>query len=395
MESHEVTMPDATYPGVYIEEPPDSRRKIAGVATSMAAFIGWSQEGPTSRAQLMSSWSEYGAVFGGLNSESLLSYSVYHFFGNGGRQALIARLLGDTALKPNTPGFENLLLPSSGNGGLYMLDQTGFNLLCVPAETTPPIVARLQEYCRDRGAFLIVDCDETATYESLIHGPDSSITREDASNSALYFPWIYAPDPICGDLPRALPPCGFVAGLYARTDATRGVWKAPAGIDARLVGASGITATLTDSENQVLNARAINCIRDVPTRGIVVWGGRTLRGADNLTSEWKYIPVRRLALYIEESLIRGTKWVVFEPNDETLWAQIRLNIGVFLDDLFRQGAFQGTTPRDAYFVRCDKETTTQSDIAVGIVNILVGFAPIKPAEFLIIKIQQRAGQPQA
>ncbi len=151
---------------------------------------------------------------------------------------------------------------------------------------------------------------------------------------------------------------------------------------------------MTDPENGLLNPLGINCLRTFPTFGAVVWGARTMRGADAAADEYKYVPVRRLALFIEESLYRGTKWVVFEPNDEPLWAQIRLNVGAFMHNLFRQGAFQGTTPREAYFVKCDKETTTQNDINLGIVNIAVGFAPLKPAEFVIIKIQQMAGQIQ-
>jgi phage tail sheath protein FI len=151
---------------------------------------------------------------------------------------------------------------------------------------------------------------------------------------------------------------------------------------------------LTDPENGTLNPLAINCLRSFPVIGNVVWGSRTLEGADQLASQWKYLPVRRLALYIEESLYRGTQWVVFEPNDEPLWAQIRLNLGSFMQGLFRQGAFQGKTPREAYLVKCDKETTTQDDINRGIVNILVGFAPLKPAEFVIIKISQLAGEVQ-
>jgi hypothetical protein len=149
---------------------------------------------------------------------------------------------------------------------------------------------------------------------------------------------------------------------------------------------------LTDEENGQLNQLGINCLRVFPINGRVVWGARTMRGANQLADEYKYIPVRRTALFIEESLYRGTQWVVFEPNDEPLWAQIRLNIGAFMQNLFRQGAFQGSTPREAYLVKCDKETTTQNDINLGIVNILVGFAPLKPAEFVIIKIQQLAGQ---
>ena len=154
----------------------------------------------------------------------------------------------------------------------------------------------------------------------------------------------------------------------------------------------GSVYSLTDAENGVLNPLGLNCFRVFPVYGHVCWGARTLEGSDQQASEWKYIPVRRLALFLEESLYRGTKWVVFEPNDEPLWAQIRLNVGAFMHTLFRQGAFQGKTPQEAYFVKCDKETTTQEDIDRGIVNILVGFAPLKPAEFVVIKISQKAGQ---
>jgi hypothetical protein len=182
--------------------------------------------------------------------------------------------------------------------------------------------------------------------------------------------------------------------LYARTDNDRGVWKAPAGIEATLRNVNELRSVLTDPENGTLNPLGINCLRTFPTIGTVSWGARTLDGADVQASEWKYLPVRRFTLFLEESLYRGTQFAVFEPNDEPLWAQIRLNIGAFMQTLFRQGAFQGQTPREAYFVKCDKETTTQNDINQGIVNILVGFAPLKPAEFVIIKISQIAGQIQ-
>jgi phage tail sheath protein FI len=178
----------------------------------------------------------------------------------------------------------------------------------------------------------------------------------------------------------------------ARTDATRGVWKAPAGIDASLTGVLGLSDALTDKENGVINKLGINALRTFPIFGNVVWGARTMRGADQAADEYKYVPVRRTALFLEESLYRGLKWVVFEPNDEPLWAQIRLNVGAFMQSLFRLGAFQGTTPNEAYFVKCDKETTTQDDRNKGIVNIVVGFAPLKPAEFVVVKLQQLAGQ---
>jgi phage tail sheath protein FI len=211
-------------------------------------------------------------------------------------------------------------------------------------------------------------------------------------NAALYFPRVLESDPKRDGQIDTFVPCGIIAGIMAATDAQRGVWKAPAGLDAGLSGIQGLSVNLTDDENGMLNPLGINCLRSFPAAGRVVWGARTLRGDDQLADEYKYIPVRRLALYIEESLYRGTKWVVFEPNDEPLWAQIRLNVGSFMHNLFRQGAFQGQSPRDAYFVKCDKESTTQNDIDLGIVNIIVGFAPLKPAEFVVIQLQQIAGQ---
>jgi len=180
----------------------------------------------------------------------------------------------------------------------------------------------------------------------------------------------------------------------ARIDSSRGVWKAPAGIEASLRGIVGVQYPFSDGENGVMNPRAVNTIRVFPN-GIVNWGARTMDGDNDFGSEYKYIPIRRLALFLEESLFRGLKWVVFEPNDEPLWAQIRLNVGAFMHGLFRQGAFQGSTPKDAYFVKCDSETTTQTDRNLGIVNIIVGFAPLKPAEFVVLSIQQIAGQLEA
>ncbi len=293
-------------------------------------------------------------------------------------------------LSPNQATFHTAL--NGDTSGLALLAHVDlFNLLCVPGETDTTTVTSLQKLCHDRRAFLIADCDETATFNSTKNGP-TNLTGKDSINAAFYFPWISAPDPRQANRLRAFPPCGFVSGLYAQTDAQRGVWKAPAGTEASLTGAAGVTQPLTDLENGTLNIQAINCIRAFPVYGTIIWGARTLQGNDEVGSEWKYVPVRRTALFIEESLYRALKWVVFEPNDEPLWAQIRLNIGAFMHDLFRQGAFQGSTPRDAYFVKCDKETTTQSDINRGIVNIIVGFAPLKPAEFVIIKIQQIAGQ---
>ena len=310
----------------------------------------------------------------------------------------------DTALpSPKLQGTADddgtVLLPStdSSTGGQFetqvsateaILDQIDlFNLLCVPGEIVTATITDLEQYCEDRRAFLIADSDPGITDISKLTGPPGS-----GKNAAFYFPWVQAPDALNQNRPSYFPPCGFVAGIYARTDGTRGVWKAPAGTEATLAGASGIAVQLNDKQNGVLNPLAVNCIRNFNIYGIVLWGARTTQGNDEAGSEWKYIPVRRTALFIEESLFRALKWVVFEPNDEPLWAEIRLNVGAFMQNLFRQGAFQGQTPADAYFVKCDKETTTQNDINLGIVNIVVGFAPLKPAEFVVIQIQQMAGQ---
>jgi len=387
---------EITYPGVYIEEIPNAVHSIEGVPTSITAFAGWARKGPTDRAQLVRSWIEFENKFGGLDARTLLGYSVRHFFDNGGREAYIVRIKlpsKRTVLTPNESAFEEALLPADKTGGLYHLDQiTLFNLLCVPGETNTDTITALQKFCRERRSFLIVDCSETATYQTLQSGP-GNISGEDSINSALYFPWILAPDPLQANALREFPPCGFVAGIFAETDSNRGVWKAPAGIEASLNGGVSIRSdkTISETQNGVLNKKGINCIRTFPGKGTAAWGSRSLRGADGLGSEWKYVPVRRTALFIEESIYRGLKWAVFEPNAEPLWAKIRMTVGDFMLTLFRNGALQGSKPEQAYFVKCGRETMTQSDIDIGICNVLVGFAPMKPAEFVVIKIQLMLG----
>lgn len=275
-----------------------------------------------------------------------------------------------------------------------------FNMLCLApddfGDIPPEVYQAAMGYCVMRRAILIVDSpsiwDSTLFNNPRVPLSNLGLSGTDARNAAIFYPRVFQPDPNIAGKVNACPPCGIVAGMFAKTDATRGVWKAPAGLDAALSGIRGLTVNLTDRENGILNPVGINCLRFFPAAGNVVWGSRTLRGDDQLGDEYKYIPVRRTALFIEESLYRGTQWALFEPNDEPLWAQLRLNIGSFMNDLFRQGAFQGRTPREAYFVKCDKETTTQSDINKGIVNVVVGFAPLKPAEFVVIKLQQIAGQ---
>jgi hypothetical protein len=301
----------------------------------------------------------------------------------------------------------------NGKTGIHALDRVDlFNLLCIPpplrditslpSNWTPTSAAVYQAalaLCVDRRAMLIVDPDPAwatsidRAIDNAIDGRnDLNLTGPAARNAAIYFPCVRQVDPLRDSRLDTFVPCGIIAGIYARTDVARGVWKAPAGLDAALNGVQDLQVNLNDLENGQLNPLGINCLRSMGVNGRVVWGARTLRGADESADEYKYVPVRRLALFLEESLYRGTQWVVFEPNDEPLWAQVRLNVGAFMQALFRQGAFQGTTPKEAYFVKCDSQTTTQTDINLGILNVIVGFAPLKPAEFVVIKIQQMAGQ---
>ncbi|NET85777.1 MAG: phage tail sheath family protein [Moorea sp. SIO1F2] len=282
--------------------------------------------------------------------------------------------------------------------GLYALEQADlFSLLCIPPyNSTNDVDASLIDaaiaYCQKRRAMLLIDPPSTWTDKDKAKTGIKSEVGSTSENAAIFFPRLKQANPLKDNQVEEFVPCGTVAGVFSRTDGDRGIWKAPAGLEATLVGVPQLSVSLTDAENGELNQLGINCLRTMPAAGRVIWGSRTRVGDDRLASEWKYIPVRRLALYLQESLYRGTQWVVFEPNDEPLWSQIRLNLGAFMNNLFRQGAFQGKSPAEAYFVKCDKETTTQDDINLGIVNIMVGFAPLKPAEFVIIKFQQLAGQ---
>jgi len=587
-----------TYPGVYILEAPSSQYAITGASTSIAAFIGWSNQGPVGEATMVQGRQQYNTQFGGMIPGNWLGYAVNQFFLNGGTQAYIIRLcdtsaktasntIGNLTFYANNPGkwanalfvavsnvqaasgghstfnLQVLMLMPSGlpsllesytnlstdpanplwavtvvdsdstnvtftppggsaptslpapsnsanvwiaagsltSGGTLFnatetVKQTGsnstatvsgtvngsylvltsqptgtptgtgvwtgetsnatfapttasvqtsgaplaidgsatpgadgttlvpnsaafetqltntatgypllggvpiFNLLCVPGENTAAIVAQLQQFCAQSRAFLIVDAAQTATIGT---GSSADLSKtgpadwqgnllvdQYAANSAFYFPWVSAPDPSAGMRMTLFPPCGFVAGIYAATDASRtptGVYKAPAGINAS-IGGVDLQYVLTDVQNGSLNPLGVNCLRQFPNFGVVVWGARTIAGNDALGSQWKYIPIRRLALYIESSLYAGTQWAVFEPNAEPLWGQVRLSIEAFMQGLFLGEAFAGTTPQQAYFVKCDAENNTDATTALGILNIAVGFAPLYPAEFVVIQIQQ-------
>ena len=270
-------------------------------------------------------------------------------------------------------------------------DKEDVSLIAVPGIGSQNVVGTGMNYCANRplsDCFFIGDMaqDDTTIEEAKTFR--DAITPKN-SYGAVYLPWVRMPDPT-GKTPEPIqvPPSGYVAGLYAKTDAQRGVWKAPAGTSAALGGAVGLAVNFTDVQQGNLNPYNINAIRQFAGAGIVLWGSRTVTS----DPEWNYIPVRRMAIFLRVSIYRGIQWAVFEPNDEDLWAGLRLNIGSFMMTLFRQGAFQGSTPSQAFFVKCDGETTTQGEINLGIVNVLVGFAPLKPAEFVVVKISQKAGQ---
>lgn len=512
-----------TYPGVYVEEIASGVRTISPVSPSITAFVGGTRRGIADTPTRIQSFAKFEREFGGLSPIHPMTYSVSHFFQNGGSEALVVRVTAVDALsaKISANGLP-LEVVSAGAWGNEVrvrvdyvtkdpTDQKLFNLFAYDDETgnveefrnvsTDPTAKRYvqpvletdsflirvendQQVPEDRpgdhgdvaagqwfddanaGAFtqaaggtdgaangIVQDSDirgadatrginallktnvyfsllclppasfispnlEEDTYQAaialiekdtnhkrallLVDSPSGWKSVDQAANgitnfraaikisnrAAIFFPRVKMSDPLQEGRQKEFVPCGAVAGIMARTDLQRGIWKAPAGIDARFSGVSEFTVSMNDLENGVLNPLGVNCLREFRAFGRVVWGSRTMEGSDEIGSEWKYIPVRRFALYLEENLYRGTQWVVFEPNDEPLWAQIRLNINAFMQDLFRQGAFQGASPQEAFFVRCDSTTTTQSDINRGIVNIEVGFAPLKPAEFVILKIKQ-------
>ncbi|MET4429682.1 phage tail sheath C-terminal domain-containing protein [Mycolicibacterium sp. 624] len=333
-------------------------------------------------------------------NENIAAYQL----GEGAARAQIAGIVGVDGDLPRVQDLvgQEAVNPATGMYALNLADT--INLLCVPrisrfeklAKPTENFVdaqfdaavAAFTLYCQRRRAMLLLDTPDTAPSPTAIKSfmTKNSVVRD--PNVALFYPRLTIGDPLRDYLDRSIGASGAIAGICARTDANRGVWKAPAGTEALVRGITRLETKLTDAENGILNPVGINCLRTFDLYGHVNWGGRTLVGVDAAPNQWKYIPVRRLALFLEETLYRSTLWVIHEPNDEPLWAQIRLSVGAFMNDLFQKGAFQGRTKQEAYFVHCDSTTTTPLDQERGIVNLTVGFAPLKPAEFLIISIQQ-------
>jgi phage tail sheath protein FI len=277
-----------------------------------------------------------------------------------------------------------------------------FNLLVIPGVADNGIWSAAIHFCDGKRAFYVMDPPVNASADdsysaagfTKIEDLVDTLVPHASPNGALYFPYLDTVHPLTGSI-VAQPPSGFVAGIYARTDTNRGVWKAPAGLETSILNTVGVVETgrMTDMRQGKVNPMGVNVLRSFPGSGTVVWGARTV-GTNGALEQWRYVPVRRTALFIEQTLLRNLGWVVFEPNDEPLWGAIRTSVGGFMYSLFRQGAFFGQKASDAFRVQCDSTTTTTLDIDQGIVNIVVAFRPLKPAEFVVIKIAQIAGQVQ-
>jgi phage tail sheath protein FI len=313
-----------------------------------------------------------------------------------GNPYLIGDGVPNDQLKNPVKGTDGDTMQSNDYTGAFSALDTvrDISLVAVPGVGAEDVVAEGMNYCGVRRP--LSDCFFIADMSQQDRTPGQVVQWQNhlsVANSygAVYYPWLQMADPNGGPDAVEVPPSGFVAGVYARTDAQRGVWKTPAGSQASVAGSVGLARELTDVEHGNLNTaeKSVCVIRHFPASGTVIWGGRTLSGSD---AEWRYISPRRMAIFLRKSIFDGIQWAVFEPNDEPLWSQLRLNLNAFMMTLFRKGAFQGSTPDQAFFVKVDAETTTQADIDAGVVNILVGFAPLKPAEFVVVQLSQKAGQ---
>ena len=381
-------------PGVFVEDIA-SAPPIAGVGTSTTAFVGATPTGPVAAPVLVYSFAEFEEQFGGLSADMPLGYAVRHYLLNGGRDALIARVVPAgpalTDADISDPALE------SQRRGLWLLEHAErFDILCIPPLSRTSDVGRATwdaatAYAARRRAMVIVD--PPAAWTSARDISENAIAARVSRNpnAALYFPRIKAPDPLDGDRIANFAPCGAVAGIYARTDAARGVWQAPAGAEASVVGAQGLSVALTGADLSALNEASVNVLRVLPGGAIVLWSARTLAGAVATEPQWRYVPVRRLEMFIEASIVRGLQWAELEDNGEPLWAKVRERVENFVHGLFLRRALQGRTPQDAYFVRCDESTMSPQDVEQGVLVVKVGFAPLRPAEFVIITIRQSRG----
>jgi phage tail sheath protein FI len=410
-------------PGVHVEGIGPYSPQIRPAPTGITAFIGRATRGPTNEPALVQSFQEFEAKFGGLRAECPMTYALHGFFENGGRQALVIRLHragqprrgSDSSIKrpekASTPGLpldaRTLIGSREERTGLYALEKADlFNLLCIPpdvpeGDTHPAVYQEALRYCVERRAMLIIDPPAAWSAGMDAAGAASAATRGIAAlgltgpetrNAVFYFPRLVISDPLAPGRALTLAPSGHVAGVIARTDAARGVWKSPAGSEATLRGVLRAEVAFTTREIELLNAAGINALRATPEGGPMIWGIRTLRSGEEAGDEYCYLPVRRTALHVEESIRRGLQWCVYEENAEPLWARARTAVEGYLNDLWRAGAFQGSRPGHAYYVQCGRDTTTPADVERGVCIVRAGFAPLRPAEFISLRVEVMCGQ---
>lgn len=389
-------------PGVYVQEVPSGARPIGQVGTSSAGFVGVAPDpqAPRHTVETIDNWSEFVRVFVGEATQGThLSTAVHGYFANGGSRAYVVNIgsegsLTGTAAKPT---------------GLALLEAIDdVSIVAAPGFTSPEDYDALINHCQhplrqDRVAILdtVEDVDDVGRLlevgtAGVPEGDEETGTAATPSGRGLrppnspdgyavtYFPWLVVADPVSGRRVTA-PPSGHMAGVWARTDATRGVHKAPA--NTGIAGALDLARRVSRGDQELLNPAGINCIRFFPSEGILVWGARTLAAE---ASEFRYINVRRLTNMIKESILDGTRWAVFEPNSHPLWAALRRDINAFLMNVWRDGALVGQTPQEAFFVKCDAETNPPEVRDAGMVVTVIGIAPAKPAEFVVFQLMQSA-----
>ena len=380
-------MPEYLSPGVYVEEIEIGAKPIEGVSTSTVGFVGMAEEGDLNKPTLITNWGQFVNKFGRYTSERpYLAPAVYGFFANGGGRCYVVRVT-DGATDGDYVGTDGGPGQRTGLQAFNEIDEV--NIVCIPGVTSDTVQKAMITHCESmKDRFCILDPIEDADMTAIQNQKNDVVSER--GYAALYYPWIkVAIETKENDkiklIQDFIPPSGYLAGIYARSDTERGVHKAPANEIIR--GALDIKLPITKGEQDILNPLGIDCIRAFPGRGIRVWGARTT-ASDAL---WKYINVRRLFLFLEESIGEGTQWVVFEPNDEKLWARVKQTITQFLTRVWKDGALMGTTPEEAFFVKCDRTTMTQDDIDNGRIIILIGVAPVKPAEFVIFRIAQWTG----
>ncbi len=385
-------------PGVYVQEFESGAKPIEGVGTSTVGFVGMTEriekddfnnDDLLDKPTFISSWGDFKSKYGIYDEEKApyLAPAVYGFFQNGGGKCYVVRVK-DGAGDGDYVGSDGGLGNKTGLTSFEEVDEV--NIVCIPGITSQTVQQAMMSHCQNmKDRFCILDSEENADMDAIKAHKENIIS--DTGIAALYYPWIKVPvekgkngDRKKPELkPMFMPPSGYIAGIYARSDTERGVHKAPANEIIR--GAQEIKFTITEGEQDSLNPLGINCIRSFKERGIRVWGARTTAPKGNL---WKYINVRRLFLYMEESIDEGTQWVVFEPNNYKLWGRVVATITNFLTTVWRDGALMGKTPEQAFYVKCDRTTMTQDDIDNGKLICEIGVAPVKPAEFVIFRITQ-------